>query len=72
VVDAWGNEKKDYDYANNSCQSGAVCGHYTQVVWRSTKLVGCGVASCSAGNSKAQVWVCQYSPPGNYVGERPY
>jgi pathogenesis-related protein 1 len=72
VVDAWGEEKKDYDYASNSSKPGAVCGHYTQVVWRDTKSVGCGVAFCAAGDTKAQVWVCQYSPPGNYVGRRPY
>jgi hypothetical protein len=72
VVDAWGNEKKDYDYAGNACKPGAICGHYTQVVWRDTQEVGCGVASCVAANSKAQVWVCQYSPPGNYIGQKPY
>jgi len=72
VVDAWGNEKKDYDYTSNSCQPGAMCGHYTQLVWRDTKSVGCGVAACAAGNTKAQVWVCQYSPSGNYVGQKPY
>lgn len=67
VVDAWGNEMKDYDYATNSCHG--VCGHYTQVVWKSTTEVGCGMAVCS---NKAQLWVCQYSPRGNMVGEKPY
>jgi pathogenesis-related protein 1 len=67
VVDAWGNEVKDYDYASNSCHG--VCGHYTQVVWKSTTEVGCGMAFCS---DKAQVWVCQYTPPGNMVGKKPY
>lgn len=28
-VASWVNEKKDYDYASNSCSG--VCGHYTQV-----------------------------------------
>lgn len=32
VVDAWGNEKQYYDYASNTCGSGQVCGHYTQVL----------------------------------------
>ena len=67
VVDAWGNEVKDYDYASNSCHG--VCGHYTQVVWKSTAEVGCGMAACS---DKAQIWVCQYSPRGNMVGQKPY
>ena len=42
VVDAWGDEVKGYDYASNSCHG--VCGHYTQVVWKSTTEVGCGMA----------------------------
>ena len=68
VVDAWGSEIKDYDYATNTCNPNKVCGHYTQVVWRDTKEVGCGVAYCG----KEQVWVCNYSPPGNFVGQKPY
>ena len=68
VVDAWGNEINDYDYATNSCNSGKICGHYTQIVWRDTTEVGCGKASCDS----EQVWVCNYSPPGNYIGQKPY
>lgn len=67
AVDAWGNEVQDYDYASNSCHG--VCGHYTQVVWKSTTEVGCGMAVCS---DKGQLWVCQYTPRGNMVGEKPY
>ncbi len=68
VVGMWVGERRDYDAARNSCAPGKVCGHYTQVVWRGTTHVGCGMASC--GNS--EVWVCNYTPPGNYVGQRPY
>jgi pathogenesis-related protein 1 len=67
VVDAWGNEVEDYDYASNSCHG--VCGHYTQVVWKSTSDVGCAMTVCS---DKAQLWVCQYTSRGNMVGEKPY
>jgi uncharacterized protein YkwD len=67
VVDAWGNEVQYYDYASNSCHG--VCGHYTQVVWKSTSEVGCGAVACS---DKAQIWVCQYSARGNMVGQKPY
>lgn len=70
VVDSWGSEKADYDYADNRCAPGRVCGHYTQVVWRDTKSVGCAVAVCE--DSKQQIWVCQYQPAGNWVGEKPY
>ena len=70
VIDSWGNEKTDYDAARNECSPGAVCGHYTQIVWRDTSQVGCGMATCS--DSHAQVWVCHYAPAGNISGERPY
>jgi hypothetical protein len=45
-----------------------VCGHYTQIVWRNTKSVGCAVAR----GKGVEVWVCNYDPPGNYAGQRPY
>jgi len=45
-----------------------VCGHYTQIVWRDTKQVGCGVAR----DNRREIWVCNYDPPGNWVGHRPY
>ena len=70
VVDRWGNEKADYDYQNNSCAPGKICGHYTQVIWRTTKTVGCGMAVCE--DTQTQVWVCRYQPAGNWVGSKPY
>lgn len=70
VTDSWGSEKADYNYASNACAAGAICGHYTQIVWRDTSKVGCGVAVCS--DSREQVWVCHYAPAGNISGERPY
>ena len=66
VVDAWAAESRDYNYASNRCRG--VCGHYTQIVWRDTKAVGCAVAR---GKGR-EVWVCNYDPPGNWVGKRPY
>ena len=32
--------------------------------------IGCGMAVCD--DTKQQIWVCQYEPAGNWVGERPY
>jgi hypothetical protein len=66
VVASWNSEAKDYDYRSNSCRSR--CGHYTQIVWRNSKELGCGVGQ--SGN--IQVRVCEYNPPGNVIGERPY
>ncbi|MFT5722413.1 MAG: pathogenesis-related protein 1 [Motiliproteus sp.] len=69
VADAWGSEKDHYSYASNSCAAGEICGHYTQVVWNTSTQVGCGHATC---DDHSQVWVCNYSPAGNWVGKKPY
>ena len=66
VVNAWATEARNYDYRTNRCRG--VCGHYTQIVWRGTKEVGCAVAR---GGGR-EIWVCNYSPAGNWMGERPY
>lgn len=69
VVDAWASEVEHYDYGSNSCAAGEQCGHYTQLVWSTTERVGCARVVCGDG---AEIWMCDYDPPGNYVGERPY
>lgn len=73
VVDSWGSESQDYDATTHTCAEGSVCGHYTQIVWRTTEQVGCGKASCeSSQNGPTIIWVCNYSPPGNIGGETPF
>jgi len=69
VVDAWAGEKQYYTHGTNTCAEGKMCGHYTQVVWKTTTEVGCGSAVCA---DKSQVWVCNYAPAGNYIGQKPY
>lgn len=76
IVAAWAAEAADYDHRQNRCASGKVCGHYTQVVWRDSTAIGCGVARCSGGGpfggGEWFMWVCNYDPPGNWKGQRPY
>jgi uncharacterized protein YkwD len=77
VVDAWAGEAANYHYATNTCDSGEVCGHYTQLVWAETARLGCGRATCHVNspfpNGGAWIlWVCNYDPPGNVVGQTPY
>ncbi|TJZ78827.1 CAP domain-containing protein [Chitiniphilus eburneus] len=68
VVGSWAGEKPDYDFSTKSCAAGKACGHYTQIVWKTTTQVGCGRSRCAQG----EVWVCNYLPAGNYVGQNPY
>lgn len=67
AVAAWAAEASAYDRQQNRC-SGGMCGHYTQIVWKDTREVGCA----HAWRGMREVWVCDYFPPGNVVGKRPY
>jgi len=78
AVSAWASVAADYDYATNGCAPGKQCGHYTQLVWRNTLRVGCARRTCEANSPFGpqlpswDFWVCDYEPPGNFVGQRPY
>ncbi|CAK8530391.1 unnamed protein product [Lathyrus sativus] len=69
AVKYWVDEKSYYDYNSNSCAAGKMCGHYTQVVWKNTVRIGCAKVKCENGGTFI---TCNYDPPGNYIGERPY
>ena len=69
VVANWAGESKNYSYRENSCAAGKSCGHYTQLVWKGSKTLGCGMAFCE---DSSQIWVCNYDPPGNIIGQKPY
>ncbi|MEM8641221.1 MAG: CAP family protein [Cyanobacteria bacterium P01_G01_bin.54] len=67
AVKSWYDEVADYDFSNPGFSSET--GHFTQVVWKSTRYVGCGVAqgikTIEATPYNAFYVVCHYSPPGN-------
>lgn len=72
AAQAWADEKSDFRYGVfpdvTLRGSWHGVGHYTQMIWVSTTRVGCAIAT---GGSWDYL-VCRYSPPGNWVGERPY
>jgi hypothetical protein len=84
VVEGWAGEEECYTFgpisvSGDDCDSACAmeqhsngCGHYTQVVWRGTTEVGCGMATCGSGRSAGEVWVCNYKAQGNIVGREPY
>ncbi|KAI4299226.1 hypothetical protein L6164_032706 [Bauhinia variegata] len=65
----WVDEKAYYSYNSNTCAGGHQCGHDTQVVWRRSVRLGCAKFRCNNGGTFI---TCNYDPPGNYVGQKPY
>lgn len=66
------DERQNYRHARfpdvSRTGNWADVGHYTQIVWRDTREVGCALAS-SRGND---VLVCRYYPAGNVMGRSAY
>jgi uncharacterized protein YkwD len=62
AVGLWYEEVSEYNY---SAPGFGPAGHFTQLVWRASKFLGCGRAMCGGD----VYWVCRYSPAGNYDGE---
>ncbi len=64
----WAREKEHFDHGQKRCRPGKRCRHYTQMIWRNTREIGCGMAACGS----ARIWVCNYNPPGNFMNRDPY
>lgn len=72
MVGAWVEEKQHYKpgiFPNNS-KTGKLedVGHYTQLMWRDTRTVGCAVVP----GDDLEFLVCRYTQVGNVEGERPF
>jgi len=73
LIYLWTKEKKNYIPGKkfpNVSRTGnwKDVAHYTQIVWRNTSKVGCGVAT----NTKWKILVCHYTSAGNWIGSYPY
>lgn len=72
MVGLWAAEKKHYKPgifpANTRTGDLEDVGHYTQLMWRSTREVGCAVAR----GREDDFLVCRYAEGGNVIGERPF
>ncbi len=64
-ADLWYDEVKMYDFKKMDYQEGT--GHFTQMVWKGSEKMGCGVAKRNDGRTYKVV--CHYFPAGNFLGE---
>ena len=71
-VDQWYNEVRGYNFDIDNPDIHGF-GHFTQLVWKGTKRLGCAVitTNCQLANSigsqihETAAHVCEYDPPGN-------
>jgi len=72
LIALWTNEKKNFINKKwpNVSKTGkwSDVAHYSQIVWRNTKEVGCATAT----NTKQRFIVCHYKPSGNWIGSIAY
>ncbi|KAK1400090.1 CAP (Cysteine-rich secretory proteins) [Heracleum sosnowskyi] len=74
IVQRFIDEQKNYDILAGVCKcpplsKDCMCGHFTQVIWRTTEKVGCAEVACKG--DKGKLVVCFYDPPGNVIGQHP-
>ena len=64
AIDTWYNEIRFYNYSNPGYSE--IVGHFTQMVWKDSSRLGCAIRNCH--NEWTTYFVCEYDPPGNYIG----
>eukprot|EP00158_Paraphelidium_tribonemae_P001272 Partr_v1_DN24187_c0_g1_i1_m71127 putative GLI pathogenesis-related 2 len=71
AANGWYDEIKDYNFGNQGFSSGT--GHLTQMLWRASTKLGCGVVQCPGSmmgwGMDAHYVVCQYQAQGNVLGQ---
>ncbi|XP_032679257.1 venom allergen 5-like [Odontomachus brunneus] len=69
----WFDEHNVYQFGAIDEKLLPVTGHYTQLAWATTYLIGCGYSRYKASNHTTyQLYVCHYGPTGNEIGKPPY
>lgn len=69
AVDQWAGEFRVWDRSRIFTRASFPAGHLTQILWRGSKEVGCGRATC--GDDRVVI-VCNYAPAGNVLGQKIY
>ncbi|XP_014443510.1 cysteine-rich secretory protein 1 isoform X2 [Tupaia chinensis] len=66
VIKLWYNESKHFNYGHwTSTDEAITTDHYTQIVWATSYLIGCGIALCRKKGLPDYHYVCHYCHEGN-------
>ncbi|XP_019483684.1 PREDICTED: cysteine-rich secretory protein 1 [Hipposideros armiger] len=66
VIEIWYNESKYFKHGEwPSEDEGKTVDHYTQLVWATSYLIGCGVSLCCKRITPQYLYVCHYCHEGN-------
>ncbi|XP_074642377.1 scoloptoxin SSD43-like [Tubulanus polymorphus] len=75
MFNLWFKELLTYSYHSEHCVPGKICGHYLQLIWGRTHIVGCGYNDCK-GRYDLDRFYCNYavgaSSPWNGESKKPY
>jgi hypothetical protein len=68
AVQAWYDEINNYNFSAPALkvQEPGVNGHFTQVVWKASRELGCAQATCEMQRIRYTLSVCKYKPTGNF------
>ncbi|NEO85611.1 MAG: hypothetical protein F6J87_15375 [Spirulina sp. SIO3F2] len=76
TVLSWDAERSHYNHSSGACNK--VCGHYTQIIWRESTKIGCGLKRDNIQfPGIGKVWEhgyflsCTYHNVGNINGDNP-
>ena len=68
AIQTWYAENEKYSYKKPGFKSAT--GHFTQMIWKGTKKIGCALVTCDGKNATpGKYLVCEYSPVGNITNE---
>jgi pathogenesis-related protein 1 len=72
-----GDEKRLSELDSEKDKQPIIVGHYTAIVWRATRHIGAAklafeLADDQGNHRSYMAIICNYSPPGNRHGERPF
>ena len=70
AIMAWWGEIKDMGgkSVDSFASGGPVTGHFTQLIWAHSYIIGCGYVMFTKGGWDTQIHVCQYGMVGNIMG----